>query len=237
MAFSVCRSAVLPVGSLSIPRPAKQAASSGAQPAANSKKSAFLGAPASRLHLAPAKAALPQAATLTVQAGLAQFLGGDLIKGDLGQWLDDVENYGAVGCFTPPEGGYEGRYASRLKGEGFHILNLTAKGLGDLEGYLMRTHGVTPPHLGRQALTMFFEPGLLEHRLSVIPDSKKGVVLWIIEGKVLSRAELRYLSLLPGLVPNVRVVVEVGSSRGFEWKPLIEIAEGPTIPAQCSPAP
>lgn len=47
--------------------------------------------------------------------GIGDFIGGDLLKLDLGQWLSDVEEHKALAIYTPHEGGYEGRYFTRLR--------------------------------------------------------------------------------------------------------------------------
>eukprot|EP00249_Psilotum_nudum_P015309 c25254_g1_i1 orf=933-1388(-) len=72
------------------------------------------------------------------------FIGGDLLGFDLPNWVADVEKYGAIALYAPPEGGYEGRYATRLKALGYHFLNMTARGLGDPAAYLSNVHGVRP---------------------------------------------------------------------------------------------
>ncbi|KAG6544601.1 hypothetical protein Mapa_014023 [Marchantia paleacea] len=160
----------------------------------------------------------------TVVAGLRDYIGGDLLGFDLDKWSSDVEEFGSIGIYSPPEGGYEGRYATRLRREGYHILNLTARGLGDPEAYLTKIHGVRPPHLGKQAIARWYMPPEVDYRLSLLPKDCKGLVVWIIECKVLSKTELQYLALLPALRPKVKVIAECGPWRSFRWKPLKEIA-------------
>jgi hypothetical protein len=75
---------------------------------------------------------------------LRDFIGGDLLGFDLDKWASDVEKYGALAVYAPAEGGYEGRYAVRLKSEGYHFMNISARGLGDPEAYLTKVHGVRP---------------------------------------------------------------------------------------------
>lgn len=77
-------------------------------------------------------------------AGLGDFVGGDLLGFDLDDWVADVEKYGSIAVYAPPEGGYEGRYVTRLKAEGYHFMNISARGLGDPEAYLTKVHGVRP---------------------------------------------------------------------------------------------
>lgn len=76
--------------------------------------------------------------------GLGDFIGGDLIKPDLGRWLSDVEKHKAIAIYTPHEGGYEGRYLNRLRYQGYYFLDLTARGLGDPETTLTKVHPVCP---------------------------------------------------------------------------------------------
>ncbi|BBN12260.1 NAD(P)H-quinone oxidoreductase subunit N [Marchantia polymorpha subsp. ruderalis] len=160
----------------------------------------------------------------TVEAGLGDYIGGDLLGFDLDKWSSDVEEFGSIGIYSPPEGGYEGRYATRLRREGYHILNLTARGLGDPEAYLTKIHGVRPPHLGKQAIARWYMPPEVDYRLSLLPKDCKGLVVWMIECKVLSKTELQFLALLPALRPKVKVIAECGPWRSFRWKPLKEIA-------------
>lgn len=154
----------------------------------------------------------------------SNLIGGDLLGFDLGRWYDDVEKLKAVGFYAPPEGGTEGRYATRLKYKGYHFMNISARGLGDPEAYLTKVHGVRPPHLGKQAVARWYIPPELDYRLSVLPKSYKGIVLWVGEAKVLAKNELQFLAMLPSIRPNVRVVAEMGGSRKFQWKPLRDIA-------------
>nr|ACU23851.1 unknown [Glycine max] len=156
--------------------------------------------------------------------GLGDFIGGDLIKFDLGRWLSDVEEHKALAIYPPHEGGYEGRYLSRLKRQGYYFLDLTARGLGDPETTLTKIHPVCPPHVGKQPIARWYFPPEVDYRLEALPPNAKGLVVWIIEAKVLSKAELQFLALLPTLRPNVRVIVECGNWRKFMWKPLKEIA-------------
>lgn len=76
--------------------------------------------------------------------GLSDFIGGDLVKFDLGRWLSDVEEHKALAIYTPHEGGYEGRYFTRLRYQGYYFLDLTARGLGDPETTLTKVHPVCP---------------------------------------------------------------------------------------------
>ncbi|KAK6917245.1 NAD(P)H-quinone oxidoreductase, subunit N [Dillenia turbinata] len=161
--------------------------------------------------------------------GIADFIGGDLVRFDLGQWLSDVEEHKALAIYTPHEGGYEGRYLTRLRYQGYFFLDLTARGLGDPETTLTKIHPVCPAHVGKQPIARWYFPPEVDYRLSLLPPNAKGLVVWIIEAKVLSKAELQFLALLPTLRPKVRVIAECGNWRKFMWKPLKEIAGLPAL--------
>ncbi|XP_058110797.1 NAD(P)H-quinone oxidoreductase subunit N, chloroplastic isoform X1 [Magnolia sinica] len=161
---------------------------------------------------------------MTVRCGIGDLIGGDLAKLDLGRWLDDVEKHKALAIYTPHEGGYEGRYLTRLRYQGYKFLDLSARGLGDPETTLTKIHPVCPAHLGRQPIARWYFPPEVDYRLSLLPSNAKGLVVWIIEAKVLSKAELQFLALLPSLRPKVKVIAECGNWRKVMWKPLKEIA-------------
>ncbi|XP_043704144.1 NAD(P)H-quinone oxidoreductase subunit N, chloroplastic [Telopea speciosissima] len=156
--------------------------------------------------------------------GIEDFIGGDLVRLDLGRWLADVEEHKALAIYTPHEGGYEGRYLTRLRYKGYYFLELSARGLGDPETTLTKIHPVCPAHLGKQPIARWYFPPEVDYRLSLLPPNAKGLVLWLIEAKVLSKAELQFLALLPTLRPKVRVIAECGNWRKFMWKPLKEIS-------------
>lgn len=127
---------------------------------------------------------------------------------------------GAVAVYAPLEGGFEGRYIRRLRAAGYTSLSLSARGLGDLSMYLTGVHGVRPPHLGKKDIRTYFIPPILNYQLEKLPPTSKGLVLWILEGYVLSSQEIEYLTVLPSLEPRVKVVVEMGGDRSFRWTPL-----------------
>ncbi|KAL3850512.1 hypothetical protein ACJIZ3_012394 [Penstemon smallii] len=158
---------------------------------------------------------------------LEDFIGGDLVKLDLGKWLSDVEEHKALAIYSPHEGGYEGRYLNRLRYQGYRFLDLSARGLGDPETTLTKFHPVCPAHLGKQPIARWYFPPEVDYRLSLLPPNAKGLVVWIMEAKVLSKAELQFLSILPSLRPKVRVIAECGNWRKFMWRPLKEAAELP----------
>ncbi len=141
--------------------------------------------------------------------------------------IRDLEKFGALGVYVPLEGGYEGRYQRRLRAAGYTTLHITAKGLGDVAAYLTRVHGVRPPHLGKKTTgsgaavgQVYYLPPILNSHLEQLPPKSKGLVLWIIEGHILSNEEVEYLTNLPQLEPRVKVVIERGGDRVFRWTSL-----------------
>ncbi|MBF2074323.1 MAG: NAD(P)H-quinone oxidoreductase subunit N [Synechococcales cyanobacterium C42_A2020_086] len=144
-------------------------------------------------------------------------------------FIQSVETVGAVGVYVPLEGGFEGRYQRRLRSAGYEMLHITARGLGDLSAYLMGVHGVRPPHLGKKTTERegavgyrYYLPPMALHQLEHLPPRSKGLVIWLLEGIVLSQQELQYLVELPKLDSRIKVVVEMGGGRSFSWKPLSE---------------
>lgn len=143
--------------------------------------------------------------------------------------IRDLEKSGALGVYVPLEGGYEGRYRRRLRAAGYTTLQMTAKGLGDLSAYLTGVHGVRPPHLGKKSVGqgaavgyVYYVPPIVNYNLEQLPPKSKGLVLWIIEGHILSNQEVEFLANLPSLEPRVKIVLERGGDRYFRWQPLKE---------------
>ncbi|NJK69754.1 MAG: NAD(P)H-quinone oxidoreductase subunit N [Microcoleus sp. CSU_2_2] len=139
----------------------------------------------------------------------------------------DLEKSGSLALYVPLEGGFEGRYLRRLRAAGYGAYTITARGLGDLAMYLTGVHGVRPPHLGKKNTGRegavgytYFVPPMLGTQLDNLPPKSKGLVLWIIEGQMLSKQEIEYLTVLPTLEPRVKIAVEMGGDRAFSWKPL-----------------
>ncbi|NJO42131.1 MAG: NAD(P)H-quinone oxidoreductase subunit N [Cyanobacteria bacterium RU_5_0] len=142
-------------------------------------------------------------------------------------FIKNLETAGSVGVYVPLEGGHEGRYQRRVRAAGYTMLNITARGLGDLSAYLMGVHGVRPPHLGkkdsgREAAVgyVYYVAPVAKYQLEHLPSKSKGLVIWMMEGLILSEQELQYLIALPTIEPQIKVVVEMGGGRYFDWKPL-----------------
>ncbi|MBW4449735.1 MAG: NAD(P)H-quinone oxidoreductase subunit N [Spirirestis rafaelensis WJT71-NPBG6] len=141
--------------------------------------------------------------------------------------IRDLEKFGALGVYAPLEGGFEGRYQRRLRAAGYVTLHITARGLGDLAAYLTAVHGVRPPHLGKKSSgsgaavgSVYYVPPIVSYQLEQLPPKSKGLVLWIIEGHILSNQEVEYLASLPTIEPRVKIVLERGGDRFFRWTPL-----------------
>ncbi|GBF79101.1 NAD(P)H-quinone oxidoreductase subunit N [Aphanothece sacrum] len=144
-------------------------------------------------------------------------------------FIRSLEKSGALGIYSPLEGGSEGRYQRRLRTNGYNSLSITARGLGDVSAYLMGIHGVRPAHLGKKNIgqegsvgPIYFIPPIAAYQLENLSPKSKGLVLWIIEGFILSKTELEYLANLPTQEPRLKVVVELGGERYFRWQPLQE---------------
>lgn len=139
-------------------------------------------------------------------------------------FIRDLERAGALGVYVPLEGGYEGRYQRRLRATGYESMRISARGLGDLSAYLTGVHGVRPAHVGKKEIRTYFIPPMLDTYLANLRPTSTGLVLWIIDGQVLSNQELAYLVELPTIDPRVKVVIELGGDSQFRWVNLSEIA-------------
>lgn len=99
-----------------------------------------------------------------------------------------------------------------------------------MAAYLTGVHGVRPPHLGKKSTGSgaavgytYFVPPIVTSQIAHLPPKSKGLLLWIIEGHILSNQELEYLANLPKIEPRVKVVIEVGGERYFRWSPLTQV--------------
>ncbi|BCL34983.1 NAD(P)H-quinone oxidoreductase subunit N [Nostoc sp. MS1] len=142
-------------------------------------------------------------------------------------FIKDLEKFGSLGVYVPLEGGFEGRYRRRLRAAGYTTFMFTARGLGDVAAYLTGVHGVRPPHLGKKSSgngaavgNVYYLPPIVGSQLEQLPPKSKGLVLWIIEGHILSDQEVEFLTELPKLEPKVKVIIERGGDRAFRWKSL-----------------
>jgi NAD(P)H-quinone oxidoreductase subunit N len=138
-------------------------------------------------------------------------------------FIRDLEQAGSLGVYIPLEGGYEGRYQRRLRATGYESMHLSARGLGDVGTYLTGIHGVRPAHVGKQDIRTYYIPPMLDTHLAHLLPTSKGLVLWLIDGQVLSNQELAYLTELPKIEPRVKVVIELGGDRQFRWVNLKDL--------------
>lgn len=142
-------------------------------------------------------------------------------------FIQDLEKSGILAIYAPLEGGFEGRYQRRLRTSGYNTINITARGLGDLSTYLMGIHGVRPAHLGKKNIGQegsvgptYFIPPIALSQLENLPSSSKGLVIWILEGFVLSNEEKEYLISLTKQEPKIKIILELGGERYFRWQTL-----------------
>jgi NAD(P)H-quinone oxidoreductase subunit N len=140
-----------------------------------------------------------------------------------------LEQAGALGVYAPLEGGYEGRYQRRLRATGYESMRLSARGLGDLSAYLTGVHGVRPAHVGKKEIRTYFIPPILDTYLAHLRPNSKGLVVWLIDGQILSKQELAYLAELPTIESRVKVIVELGGDRQFRWTRLDAITNPVSI--------
>jgi len=143
------------------------------------------------------------------------------------KFVRDLETMGSLGVRMPLEGGFEGRYRRRLRAAGYETLHMTVRGLGDLSAYLMGVHGVRPPHLGKKSTSqgaavgkVYYIPPILRYRLEQLSDQSRGLVVWLIEGNILSQQEVEFLIKLPQQDDRLKVVLEMGGDRSFQWMSL-----------------
>ncbi len=138
----------------------------------------------------------------------------------------DLESFGCLAIHTPLEGGSETRLLRRLRSMGYQTQISSVRGLGDPEVFLTQLHGIRPPHLGHQNVG---RNGALGEVQQVIPqlnqllDETKPLVLWLLEGQVLSQSELLALNNLCQKETRLKIVIEMGGSRKLQWQPIISL--------------
>jgi NAD(P)H-quinone oxidoreductase subunit N len=138
----------------------------------------------------------------------------------------DLERAGAIALFAPLEGGAETRLLRRMRAAGYRAQLSSARGLGDPEAFLFQLHGVRPPHLGHQSVGRGAAVGEVQRVMPLLGAELEGqapILLWLLEGQVLSTAELASLLDLTKREPRLKLVVEMGGSRQLRWQPLAEL--------------
>tara|TARA_Y100001968_G_C19411710_1_gene746665 strand:- start:398 stop:862 length:465 start_codon:yes stop_codon:yes gene_type:complete len=135
----------------------------------------------------------------------------------------DLETFGCLAIHTPLEGGAETRLLRRLRAAGYKTQLTSVRGLGDPEVFLLQLHGIRPPHLGHQNVG---RNGALGEVQQVMPQihnlllENKPVVLWLLEGQVLSSSELASLIDICERESRLKIVVEMGGSRNLKWQSM-----------------
>jgi NAD(P)H-quinone oxidoreductase subunit N len=89
-------------------------------------------------------------------------------------------------------------------------------------------HGVRPPHLGHQSVgrgAAVGEVQMAAPQLGHLLDGTAPVLLWLLEGQVLSSAELASLLALTRREPRLKIVVELGGARALRWQPLESVLQ------------
>ena len=139
------------------------------------------------------------------------------------KFQNELEAAGCLAIKTPLEGGAETRLLRRLKAAGYKTQITSVRGFGDPEVFLLKLHGIRPPHLGHQSVG---RNGALGEVQQVIPQvhellaEDKSVVLWLLEGQVLSRSELLALCDICDREKRVKIVVEMGGARALTWQSM-----------------
>ena len=137
-----------------------------------------------------------------------------------------LESCGALALYAPLEGGAETRLLRRLRAAGYRAQMTSARGLGDPEVFLFELHGIRPPHLGHQSVGRGAAVGEVQRvmpQLGPLLDGDAPILLWLLEGQVLSTAELASLVSLTRREPRLKVVVEMGGARALRWQPLEQL--------------
>lgn len=138
----------------------------------------------------------------------------------------ELEKAGALALYAPLEGGAETRLLRRMRAAGYRTQITSARGLGDPEAFLFQLHGVRPPHLGHQSVGRGAAVGEVQMampQLGTLLEGEAPVLLWLLEGQVLSRAELTSLVTLTQREPRLKIVVEMGGARALRWQPLSSV--------------
>ena len=145
-----------------------------------------------------------------------------LLSGE--KFHDDLYKHGCLAVFAPLEGGSETRLLRRMRAKGFKTFITSARGLGDPEVFLLKLHGIRPPHLGHQNVG---RNGALGEVQQVIPqaaelfnENDKKKLLWLLEGQVLSQSELERLIQISQENEELKIVIEMGGSRKLNWESL-----------------
>ncbi|WP_036919370.1 MULTISPECIES: NAD(P)H-quinone oxidoreductase subunit N [unclassified Prochlorococcus] len=139
------------------------------------------------------------------------------------KFRNDLEAEGCLAINAPLEGGSETRLLRRLKASGYRTQIMSVRGFGDPEVFLLNLHGIRPPHLGHQNIGRNGAVGEVQQVIPQVNEllaENKNVVLWLLEGQVLSRSELLSLCNVCENEPRLKIVVEMGGSRALKWQSM-----------------
>ena len=139
------------------------------------------------------------------------------------KFRNELETYGCLAIHIPLEGGFETRLLRRLKVSGYKTQIISARGFGDPEMFLLKLHGIRPPHLGHQSIGRNGALGEVQQvmpQLNELLDENKKLVLWLLEGQVLSRSELIAICEISEKDPRLKIIVEMGGSRVLKWSSM-----------------
>ena len=138
----------------------------------------------------------------------------------------ELESVGCMAVHAPLAGGAETRLLRRLRAAGYRTHLSSARGLGDPEVFLFQKHGVRPPHLGHQSVGRGAAVGEVQEVMPQLGEAllgEKPVLLWLLEGQVLSRSELLTLCDLCRREPRLKIVVGMGGARSLRWQPMTQL--------------
>ena len=94
---------------------------------------------------------------------------------------------------------------------------------GILRSFCFKNTEFAPPHLGHQSVGRGAAVGEVQEVMPLLGEAMLGdkpVVLWLLEGQVLSRSELLALCDLCRRETRLKVVVEMGGARSLRWQPM-----------------
>ncbi len=139
------------------------------------------------------------------------------------KFRNELETSCCLAIHIPLEGGSETRLLRRLKIAGYKTQMMSARGFGDPEMFLLKLHGIRPPHLGHQNVGRNGAVGEVQQvmpQLSELLNQEKKVVLWLLEGQVLSKSELLSICEICERDSRLKIIIEMGGSRFLKWESM-----------------
>ncbi len=144
------------------------------------------------------------------------------------EFQQDLEAAGCIAIYVPLEGGAETRLLRRLRASGYRTQIMSARGLGDPEVFLLKVHGIRPPHLGHQSVGRNGAIGEVQQVMPQLGElllGDKPIALWFLEGQVFTRSELLALIDVCKREKRLRIIVEMGGARSLKWQPMNELLQ------------